>query len=54
MITVVAVVVLVGMPLPMPGVHVPPGIQTVIYIDRGMRAPVSMALFPSMETRQPD
>ena len=54
MTMVVAVVVLVGMPLPVPRVHVPTRIQPVIHVRRGMRAPVGMGFFPSMKTRQPD
>ena len=54
MITVVAVAILVDLPLPVPRMHVAVRIQTIIHVRRGMCAPIGMALFPFMETYQPD
>lgn len=54
MTMVVAVVILVGMSRAMPRMRVPVCIQTIIHVHGGMRAPVGVALFPLMETHQPD
>jgi len=54
MTVVVALVILVGMSLPVPRMYVPTCIQPVIHVRRGMSAPVGMDLLPSLKTRQPD
>lgn len=54
MIAGVAMIILGGMLVPVPRMHVPMSIQTVTLIDNDMRAPVGMGSGPFMEPRQPD
>ena len=54
MVVVVAAVILVEMLFPVPRMHVPASIHTVMRINDGVCVPVGVDSFPLMETPQPN